>query len=31
MQHHLAHIEDQLELESERAPVRDLADILTLR
>jgi DNA-binding GntR family transcriptional regulator len=31
MQHHLAHIENQLELESERAPMRDLADILTPR
>lgn len=30
MQHHLGHIEDQLELESERAPMRDLEDILSL-
>lgn len=30
MQHHLAHIENQLELESERAPVRDLEDILSI-
>jgi DNA-binding GntR family transcriptional regulator len=30
MQHHLAHIEGQLELESERTPLRDLEDILGL-
>lgn len=30
MQHHLAHIENQLELESERVSIRDLEDILAL-
>ncbi|MCO5164009.1 MAG: GntR family transcriptional regulator [Mesorhizobium sp.] len=30
MKHHLAHIEDQLELESVRAPMRDIEDILSL-
>jgi DNA-binding GntR family transcriptional regulator len=31
MKHHLAHIEEQLDLESERAPMRDIADILSSR
>ena len=31
MKHHLAHIEEQLDLQSERAPMRDLADILSSR